>query len=434
MKPRRDPGDLFAAAAAIGLFIAAAVAGGVLYLLHRPVHASTAPLFAHWLPHAGPGTPLALAVAVLVCVHGPDLAARLSWRRLSLIAYGSAVVWIFSLALVDGWDRGIAGRLTTGPEYLREVGGVTSIPAMLRGFTARILDFQPDSWTTHVAGHPPGALLVFVWLDRAGLSGGGWAAVLCILVGALTAVAVPRTVRLLGSDGAARAAVPFAVLFPGAVWIGVSADGLFAGVTASGVALLASGLVRGAHARTFAGGVLLGFACYLSYGLLLMAPIVLAVLVLARARPWFAASALLGAVVVVAAFTAAGFGWLTGYHLVSERYYQGVAAHRPYGYWVWADLAILTVSSGPVFAAILTRSVRGIRMHPAWILPLSAAVAILAADLSGYSKAEVERIWLPFAVWFMAGAALIPAGDRRRWLVVQAAVALAVNHLLLTTW
>jgi hypothetical protein len=34
----------------------------------------------------------------------------------------------------------------------------------------------------------------------------------------------------------------------------------------------------------------------------------------------------------------------------------------------------------------------------------------------------------------MAGAALIPAPDRRTWLVVQAALALLINHLLLTTW
>ena len=57
-----------------------------------------------------------------------------------------------------------------------------------------------------------------------------------------------------------------------------------------------------------------------------------------------------------------------------------------------------------------------------------------AADLSGYSKAEVERIWLPFAVWLLAGAALIPPADRRTWLAAQAAGALTVNHLLLTTW
>jgi hypothetical protein len=165
-----------------------------------------------------------------------------------------------------------------------------------------------------------------------------------------------------------------------------------------------------------------------------MAPIVLAAAVLGRARPRSVIPAVLGAGAVVAAFTAAGFPWLTGYHLVVERYYQGIAARRPYAYWVWADLAVLTVSAGPMAAVVLRRAVAGARRVPAVWLPLSAAVAILAADLSGFSKAEVERIWLPFAVWFLAGAALIPAGDRRRWLVVQAAVALAVNHLLLTTW
>lgn len=429
--PRRD---VLAAVVALGLFGTAAVAGGVLYLLGHPVQASAAPLFAHWRPHAGPGTPAALAIAVLVCLHGQGLAARLPWRRLSALSYVGAVLWILSLALVDGWQRGLAGRLTTGPEYLSEVAGITDIPVMLRGFASRILDFQPDSWTTHVSGHPPGALLVFVGLDRAGLSGGAWAGLLCVVIGALAAVAVPRTVRLLGTDEAARAVVPFAVLFPGAVWIGVSADGLFAGVTACGVALLASGLTRGAHSRTVAGGLLLGFACYLSYGLVLMAPIVLAVAVLGRARPRSILAALLGAGAVVAAFTAADFNWLTGYHLVVERYYQGIAARRPYAYWVWADLAILTVSAGPMAAVVLARAVSGAQRRPAVWLPLSAAVAILLADLSGFSKAEVERIWLPFAVWFMAGAALIPAGDRRRWLVVQASVALAVNHLLLTTW
>jgi hypothetical protein len=59
---------------------------------------------------------------------------------------------------------------------------------------------------------------------------------------------------------------------------------------------------------------------------------------------------------------------------------------------------------------------------------------VLAADLSGLSKAEVERIWLPFAVWLVAAAGLLPARQARWWLAAQVAVALAVNHLLLTTW
>ena len=290
-----------------------------------------------------------------------------------------------------------------------------------------------------MAGHPPGALLVFVWLDRAGLGGGAWAGVLCVLVAALVAVAVPQTVRLLGADDAARAVVPFVALFPGAVWSGVSADGLFAGVTAAGIALLAHGATRGSAAGAFAGGALLAFGCYLSYGLVLMAPIAVAVLIPAGTHRRTAWWAFVGAAPVVAAFTAAGFDWPTGYHLVIERYYQGLASRRPYGYWVWANLATLVVSAGPAAAVVLRRAAaagwrRSPGRHAAWLLPLAGAGAIVAADLSGYSKAEVERIWLPFAGWLLAGAGLIPAGDRRTWLAVQAAAALAVNHLLLTTW
>lgn len=417
--------DLVAAAVGLGLFAVAAVVGGLLYLGGHPVQASAAPLYAHWLPHIGPGTPLALLVAGLTLIYGPALAARLRWAALHAAAYATAVAWTLSLALIDGWQRGVAGRLTTRPEYLHEVNGVTDIPAMLRGFTGRILDFQPDSWTTHVAGHPPGALLVFVGLDRLGLHGGVWAGLLCVLAGSLVAVTVPQTMRRLGNDGLARACVPFLVLFPGAVWVGVSADGLFAGVTSAGIMLLAS---RG-WARPIAGGVLLGLGCYLSYGLVLMALPALAVVLKTRSRAALIGG-VLGAAAVAVAFTAAGFDWLTGYHLVQQRYYQGVASRRPYLYWVWADLAILAVSAGPAAVAALPRTVMKARLGA----PLAALAAIVAADLSGFSKAEVERIWLPFAVWLVAATGLLPARDRRWWLAAQATVALLVNHLLLTTW
>jgi hypothetical protein len=412
---------LVAAGIGLGSFAVAALVGGLLYLAGHPVQASAAPLYAHWLPHVGPGTPLAVLVAGLTWHFGPALSARLRWAALHAAAYATAVAWTLSLALIDGWQRGIAGRLTTRPEYLHDVPGVTGIPAMLRGFTARILDFQPDSWTTHVAGHPPGALLVFVALDRLGLPGGGWAGLLCILAGALVAVTVPQTVRRLGDDATARACVPFLVLFPGAVWSGVSADGLFAGVTSAGIMLLAAN----GWLRPLAGGVLLGVGCYLSYGLVLMAIPAFAVVLRRRSAKALIAG-LLGAGAVAAAFTAAGFDWLTGYHLVQQRYYQGLAAHRPYFYWVWADLAILVVSAGPAAAAALPRTVR--------TAAVGAVLAIVAADLSGFSKAEVERIWLPFAVWLLAATGSLPARDRRWWLLAQAAVALLVNHLLLTTW
>ena len=57
---------------------------------------------------------------------------------------------------------------------------------------------------------------------------------------------------------------------------------------------------------------------------------------------------------------------------------------------------------------------------------------MLLADLSGMSKAEVERIWLPFAVWTCLACAELPRP--RWWLAAQAVLALLVNHLLLTVW
>ena len=439
VRGRRGAGrlaDVLAALVPVGLFAVAAVTGAVLRLSGRRVGAGAAPVFANWLPHLGLGTPAALAVAAAVVWQGPRLAATLRWRTLLAAGYATAVAWALGLALVDGWQRGLAGRLITRHEYLSEVAGVADVPAMLRGFTGRILDLQPDSWTTHVAGHPPGALLVFVALDRIGLGGGGWAALACVLAGASIALSVPATVRALRDEAAARAVVPFAVLFPGAVWIGASADGLFAGVTAAGVALMAVAarrpLVavaarRGAGAAAgVAGGVLLGFGAYLSYGLVLMLPVVLVVTGRHLRGLLYVA---IGAIAVAACFTAAGFWWLDGYHLVVQRYYQGIASDRPYGYWVWANLALIGACAGPAAGVIVRRAVATRQL-----LPLAALAAMLAADVSGLSKAEVERIWLPFTVWLVAGASLIPARDRRPWLAVQAATALLLNHLLLTTW
>ena len=81
----------------------------------------------------------------------------------------------------------------------------------------------------------------------------GWAAALCIAGGALAVPAVLVTVRAVADEAAARTVAPFAVLFPGAVWVATSADAYFAGVTAWGVALLALAAARGAVAGRPAG-------------------------------------------------------------------------------------------------------------------------------------------------------------------------------------
>ncbi|MFE2025798.1 hypothetical protein ACFW9V_11725 [Streptomyces hygroscopicus] len=442
--------DVLAAAAAAVLFAVAAVVGTLIQRTEHSLYVDWAPLYADWLPHLGPGTPAALAVAVAVVVRGPRLAARLPWRGLLAVVWAAAMAWTWSLALVDGWHRGVAERLTTRHEYLRGVGRFHDIGAALRGFTGHILLTQPDHWPAHIAGHPPGAVLTFVGLDRLGPGGGGWAAAFCITVGASAAVAVLVTLRALGRERAARTAAPFLVLAPGAVWAGVSADGYFTAVAAWGLALLtlaATGTVRAPGAVAFGSGLLLGLTAYLSYGLTLMALPAAAVLLVARtARPL--PFALAGVAVVAAAFTTAGFRWWEGYSLLVERYYQGVASERPYGYWVWANLAVATVVAGPAgvagarrMAVAVPGALRRLRRGGApgapdglVVLAAAALLALVVADLSGMSKAETERIWLPFLLWLLPTTALLPAADRRRWLLAQAGIGLLVNHLLLTGW
>ncbi|MER6436751.1 hypothetical protein ABT275_10400 [Streptomyces sp. NPDC001185] len=438
--------DLSAVLAAALLVTTAALVGTAVQHRDRSLFVEWPPLFARWEPHVGPGTPAALGVAVAVVAYGPLVAARLSWRPLLWAVWATTTAWTFSLALVDGWQRGVAGRLTTTNEYLTVIGRFHDIPATLRDFTHHIVSQSPAPWPAHIAGHPPGATLTFVLLDRIGLGGGGWAGVWCVTVGSTAAVAVLLTVRVLAGEALARRAAPFLVLAPAAVWVGASADGYFAAVATWAVAFLALA-VTGSRPRAngLVAGLLLGLTAYLSYGLVLYAVIAGAVLLLGSRRLRPLPFVVAGAAVVPVVFTLLGFDWWEAYRLLVTRYYQGVGGTRPYGYWVWANLACTVLVVGPATVAGLRRAgaapVRGgVRTCPRLpaaeprlaLLALAALLALLAADLSGMSKAETERIWLPFAMWLLPAGALLPRA--RAWLAAQAVLALLLNHLLLTGW
>ncbi|MFD3441634.1 hypothetical protein ACFWU3_29495 [Streptomyces sp. NPDC058685] len=441
--------DLVAVAVAVLLFTLSVVIGRHLQFAYDVLHLGWPPLYATWRPHTGPGTPAALAVAVLVVAYGPTAALRARWRLLLWAAWGGSMAWCWSLALVDGWNEGVARRLTTGYEYLQEVPRVDDVGHFLATFTDHILLGSPDNWVPDVAGHPPGALLTYVLLDWVGLSGGAWAAAFTITAASSAAVAVLVTVRALCGEKMARRVAPFAVLSPAAVWLAVSADGYFTAVAAWALALLALAATRTArHPRPVAvcSGLLFGLLCYLSYGLVLVGLIGAAVLLATRTLrplPWV----LLGVLPWFTGFTTAGFWWPDGYVTLVERYYQGAAGIRPYGYFVWGNLAANVLTVGLATAAGLRRvavalpaAARGLRRTPAHgtaalvLLVAGAGCAILLADLSGMSKAETERIWLPFTLWLLPTAALLARRSHRWWLAVQAFVALAINHLLFTGW
>lgn len=407
----------------------------------------------------------ALVLAAAAVVWAPSFAARLGWRSLLAAAALGAAGFAVALAVID--PGGLTRPLLLRGEYLHDVTRVGSPLAFLEGFSDRLGDYH-----THVQGHPPGMLLILWALDRVGLGGAGWAAAAVIAAGAAAVPATLVALRSVAGEATARAAAPFLVLAPAAIWVATTADALFTGVIASGVALLAlagaagprncalgrtSAVPAGAHGApdppagagragfrlhpdllAAGAGLLLGSACFLTYGAVLAAPIAAAVaLAQRRWRPLLFAAA--AALAVAGAFAAAGFWWPDGLVATRQAYVAGVASRRPYGYFLVANLAAFALVTGPAAAVALTR------LRPArpadtdtasprrlWLLVGGALLAVVLADLSGLSKGEVERIWLPFVPWVLAATALL--GPSRIWLGLQAGAALAVAVSVRTPW
>ncbi|MDN4174163.1 hypothetical protein QWY28_14465 [Nocardioides sp. SOB77] len=400
------------------------------------------PLHGLWEPTwFGPGTLPAVLLALLGWRYAAGLATRLPWRRLLAAAYVAALAWMLALALVDG-ESGLTRVLGSDVEYLPTAREVEDVGELLRTYVDRIpYSAAPDNWPTHVAGHPPLALLFFVGLVRIGLGGDLAAALVVVVLAAATAPLVLATVRVLGAEAAARRAAPFLVLAPAAVFMAVSADALFGAVAAAGLLCLALGAtrwrssVRTGVAWSVLAGLLLGCCVMLSYGLGLLGPLALAVLLLARSW-WPLPVAGAAALVVVLGFAAGGFAWWEAYPVLHDRYWEGIAADRPAAYWMWGNLAALLVCTGPLLGAGLAMLGRSAfrRERVVVLLAGAAALAVAVADLSRMSKAEVERIWLPFVPWLVLTTALLPERWRRWGLGLQALFALVVQHLLYTSW
>ncbi len=387
---------------------------------------------------ASPTSVLAVLLAAAGVWRGEALARSWSWRRLLLVSYVVGLAWLVSLALVDG-EVGLTRVMTSPTEYMVSAREITDVPAMLREYVDRIPYAAPDNWPIHLAGHPPGAVLFHVALVRLGLGGDLVAALVVVAIAASIPLATMTTLRLLDAERWARLAAPFLVLSPAAVFLAVSGDAVFAALAAWGLAALAAS--ARATGRTgligwgVAAGLLLGWCVMSSYGLPLLGILALAVLWLTRSwRPLPVAG--IAALAVVLGFAVLGFAWWEAYPVLADRYWDGIAKTRPQSYWVWGNLGALLVSGGPLLGAGLAvaaqRHSGGARTVA--VLAGAAALTLVVADLSRMSKAEVERIWLPFVPWLTLSLALLPSGWRRWGLALQVLTALLVEHLLYTSW
>jgi len=387
----------------------------------------------------GIGTVPAVLLALASLRWADPVARRLPWRRLLLVAYAAGLVWLLALALVDG-PEGISRVLGNRTEYLQTARAVDDVPGLLREYVSRIpYDAPQGNWPVHIAGHPPGMVLFFVLLVKVGLGGDLAAGLVVTVIAATLPLAVMTTVRVLGAEDAARAAAPYLVLSPSAVFLAVSADAVMAVAVGWGMCCLALACQTGTGRRwpwAVLAGLILGYVVMMSYGLPLTGVLALAVLWLGRnwsALPIAAASAL----AVVLTFAAGGFAWREAYPVLVERYWDGLASQRPGAYWTWGNLAALAISAGPLVGAGLgaTWAARRERADRVVVVLVAAAVVMVAlADASQMSRAEVERIWLPFMPWLTLGCSLLPERWRRPGLALQLLTALLVQHLLYTSW
>lgn len=357
-----------------------------------------------------PLVPVVLCLGLWLAMRLPRWFARLPWRHLLLAVALTSIGWGAALALVRG-PSGLDRGLDTRYEYPAVVAQVDRIGvgAFVETFTdPAVLAGYP----VHIEGHPLGAALLFVGLDRIGLGGAGGAALFLVVAGSTTVPAVLLAVREVAGHQRARRAAPFLVLAPAAIWMVTSADALYAAVGAWGTALvvLATSPRRSRTGRAvlaLAGGATFGVGINLTYGLvpLLLVPVVVA----CHRRSWATlAGAAVGGAAVVAAFAGIGFWWFDGLAATRARYEAGIASRRPFAYFTFlGNPAAAAVALGPAFAVALAR----VRDRRSWLVAGAALAAVGVADLTGLSKAEVERIWLPFLPWLLvltAGLAHLP--------------------------
>lgn len=421
-----------AAVSAVGGLLLVVAAYVVPHWWYEDIDVKFAPLHASWDPKFPPAALAVIAIGIVLALVLPSVAARLRWPTLLLAAFSTLWLWIMALAMTQG-TKGLASTFERRQEYVYDAQHVTSISAMLHEFIDRIPLDSVDNWHVHVAGHPPGALLYFVGLDRIGVTDPFWIGVVCVTIASTAIVAVMLTLKTLGTEKLARSAMPWIVLAPSAVWMGVNGDAVFTAVAAWGLALVAIAAKKSSIPAAIAAGLLLGYCVYLSYGLVLLGILAVAVLIIARTwrpLPW----ALGGAGVIAAAFTLGGFAWWDAYPVLRERYYDGIASDRHYSYWLWATLAAWTYTVGLAVWAALPAGWRALRRNVLAQLAGAAMLTILVATLSGMSKAETERIFLPFTIWVVALPALLPERWHRGLLLSQVALGLAAQLLLLTRW
>lgn len=334
---------------------------------------------------------LVVAVGVGVVQGAAKLARVRHFVVHALVGGAVSAGWAWSLQ----WARGAAltGALDSRHDYRYALGQVRT------GFFADYLGALADA-PVHVKGHPPFALGT-VWLVEQLRPGAFALAIVVLACLAGSVVLVLDAVRRTAGVAVAKSAVIPVALMPAVIWAFVSVDTVFMFELAAAGWLASVAVTRTASRWIRISGAIgcglfaavLGFSTY-GGAVMLLIPIA----ILWRDRGSLLIAGVSG-LAVVCFVGGLGFWWWDGLIATREHYVEGISSRRPYWYFTFlANPAIVALSIGP-------SSVIGWFRRRAPLVAWAGLVAVAAANVSGMSKGEVERIWVPMIPWVaVAGA------------------------------
>ncbi|CAA9476835.1 MAG: hypothetical protein AVDCRST_MAG38-1735 [uncultured Solirubrobacteraceae bacterium] len=410
------------------------VAGIALQAAGVELGTAVAPFVMVFNPQA---TAWALAAAGLLAAAvalGPRLLATpRSPAALAACLFGAALLLGLAVSAArrgpSGWSHvfelGPGGSFEAKNEYLP---GLSALEPGVWFFLDRFAEMVP-SMPVNVGGHPPGLMLV---IHVFSLDTAERLAALCIASAAACAPLTYLLARnLLGDEVRARLAGVLVVASPVILLYGTtSADAVYA---AAG--LVAANVLLARRRRWRVLGFFVFALATLGTWALLAIGAWAAIVTWRREGlgPAVVLAAGCGvAVVAVNAVLALAYGYDPIGTLVATEglYRNSVASVRPYWFWALGSLVAWAVMVGPPITGAWL--VATLRARPE---ALALAAVVLIASVMGFTKAETERIWLPFSVLACLGAAsVLPPGRLRPVLAVLALQALGVELLFDTIW
>jgi len=417
----------------IGVALATIVAGITIHAVNGGLGAGTPPFISRWLPSLDP----LAAVSVVVVVTAVALAPRAVSRIRAPLVF-AAFAFGLSLALglavnlardgVHGWyivfDTSAHGSFEAANEYL------PSLPALAadgpRFFLDHFAELVP-SLAVNASGHPPGLLLT---MDALGLNTAQRLAAFCIGVGALAAPLAYVLGRGLLDERGGRVAALLTAFAPSVILDAtVSPDAVYMTLGVACAALLVSRRrslwLTGAVAVAIA-----GFFSWLLLGIPLWAAVIVGLRDGRRRAAWLLVSCAIAVLLFNGALAlAVGYDAIGTLRATSAVYHRSLALSRPYLYWLFGSPTAWGVMLGIPTAVLALRGLAA--RHPTAI---ALAVIIVVSAVLGVTKAETERIWLPYVpLAAVAAAAMAP---RRLYPLLGALAlqALIVEVLFDTIW